>query len=408
MSAQPAGGGSGRQAVRLPPLFFAAFGVAGLALGAGVLGLFAPTVVPALSDPAVAWSCIGVGVVLEGWGASMLLAALIVGYSLYRNRTDAPRTELIVLSSILAVVMLQVVVQHIVLDVPYPSGRTALFLFLLVIWILASALRDTVFPKRIGRIVCTLIVALQMFHVGNTLNFSHTSEWAYCADVRNAILVVKAKAEVEKNAYGGVVLGYDNEFGNIINYYLQLEGLRNVSRVQCSETEDADADFYIVSPYGKHAIAAADTLLQYEPSELLILQSTTHAERVIDLNSETTSDPTIDLPDAATNRELYRYVYRGADTVSARVDLQCELVFTAPKTQCVVQFWHNRGDSLLWCGYYFIEAWPGDLVGRQIINRNLPNKLAPNDVIHASAVPFESPGGPIEISQIKAHLQLSR
>lgn len=71
----PAGRTGSGPALRLPPLFFAVSAVAGLALGAGAVGLFAPTVIPALADPAVAWSCIGVGVLMEGWGASMVLAA---------------------------------------------------------------------------------------------------------------------------------------------------------------------------------------------------------------------------------------------------------------------------------------------------------------------------------------------
>jgi hypothetical protein len=75
MSVQPGGADGPRSALRLPPLFFAVSAVAGLALGAGAVGLFAPDVVPALADPAMAWTCIGVGVVLEGWGAAMVLTA---------------------------------------------------------------------------------------------------------------------------------------------------------------------------------------------------------------------------------------------------------------------------------------------------------------------------------------------
>jgi len=66
---QPAGG------LKLPPVFFAVVGVAGLAFAAGVLGLFAPTVLPPLAHPTVAWSCLAAGVMLEAWAATMIFAA---------------------------------------------------------------------------------------------------------------------------------------------------------------------------------------------------------------------------------------------------------------------------------------------------------------------------------------------
>lgn len=60
----------------LPPMFFVASTLASLGLAGGLLGLFAPEVIPALSDKAVAWSLIAVGVVFEGWSVAILLAAI--------------------------------------------------------------------------------------------------------------------------------------------------------------------------------------------------------------------------------------------------------------------------------------------------------------------------------------------
>ncbi|MDO8330104.1 MAG: hypothetical protein Q7T36_06500 [Fluviicoccus sp.] len=61
--------------LKLPPLFFAATSMAGLFLAGGVLGLFAPQVIPALADKAVAWSLLGVGIALDGWAVFQLISA---------------------------------------------------------------------------------------------------------------------------------------------------------------------------------------------------------------------------------------------------------------------------------------------------------------------------------------------
>lgn len=53
-----------RPGPRPPPLFFAITAVSALCLAAGVIGLFVPELVPPLADRVVAFSFIGVGVVL--------------------------------------------------------------------------------------------------------------------------------------------------------------------------------------------------------------------------------------------------------------------------------------------------------------------------------------------------------
>lgn len=338
----------------------------------------------------------------------MSLTALLIGFSLYRNWKSSNRTELLVLLAILSIVMIEVVVQHLLFQAPYPSGRTALFLFVIVIWILASALRDTMLPKRLVQITCTVIVVLQIFLASITFNFTRTSEWAYCADVRNALhAVVVEQTEKDVNSYGGIVLGHDGEFGNIINYYLQLQGIRNVSLLQCSEYEDPRADFYIVSPYVRHEISSTDTLNRFAKSELLILENKMGRKMNVVTGSETIDNGKVVLRDSTDNEELFNHAYTGSDTAFARIDLQAHIQFAEPGAQCVVQFWHRRNDSVIWCGYYFIEAWTGNLAGLYTINRNFPVQITSNDKISVSVVPFESPSGPIEISQIKAHLQVA-
>jgi hypothetical protein len=337
----------------------------------------------------------------------MSLFALFIGFALYRNRNSSHRTELLVLLTILILVMAEVIVQHLILDAPYPSGRTALFLFVIVIWMFAAALRDTMLPKLLVKITCAMLVSLQVFLACISFNFVRTSEWAYCADVRNAVGEVVSEADKNPKSFGGIALGCDPEFGNIIPYYLQLSQTRFITLYAFSAQEDPCTDFYIVSPHVTHVLSPTDTLRRYEKSELLILQNKSMGKMKVVAAPETADSSKWILKDESSNGELFSHTYTGADTAPARIALQMHVEFTEPKTQCVVRFWHWRNDALIWCGYYFIDAWSTGLTGVYTVNRNLPVKIAPGDKISLNISPYQPPAGPIEISQVKAHLQVA-
>ncbi|MEQ8233903.1 MAG: hypothetical protein RLW61_09020 [Gammaproteobacteria bacterium] len=57
----------------LGPVAQSAF--ASLLLAAGVLGLVQPQLVPPLAQPAVAWSLIGVGALLDAWAVVAIVGA---------------------------------------------------------------------------------------------------------------------------------------------------------------------------------------------------------------------------------------------------------------------------------------------------------------------------------------------
>jgi len=59
----------------LPPMFFATSLGASVCLAAGLLGLFAPEVLPALAKPTTAYALIGLAVFLEGWAIFILISA---------------------------------------------------------------------------------------------------------------------------------------------------------------------------------------------------------------------------------------------------------------------------------------------------------------------------------------------
>lgn len=59
----------------LPPIFFALSLAASLSLAAGIIGAFAPEVLPALGRKDLAYSLIGLGVFLEGWAVAVLISS---------------------------------------------------------------------------------------------------------------------------------------------------------------------------------------------------------------------------------------------------------------------------------------------------------------------------------------------
>ncbi len=61
---------------RLSPAFIVTSVTANLMLAGGLTGLFAPSVVPVLAGPLLAWSLLGVGTVLELMAIGGLFAAM--------------------------------------------------------------------------------------------------------------------------------------------------------------------------------------------------------------------------------------------------------------------------------------------------------------------------------------------
>lgn len=59
----------------LPPMFFALSLASSLSLAGGILGAFAPEVLPALAHKDLAYSLIGLGVFLEGWAIAVLISS---------------------------------------------------------------------------------------------------------------------------------------------------------------------------------------------------------------------------------------------------------------------------------------------------------------------------------------------
>lgn len=83
-SAEPASANTDPEtaSVRIPITGIGLSAVAMLFLGAGVFGLLEPAAVPQLASPAVAWSLIAVGIVLDVAAISIVLGA---------RKTRAPR-----------------------------------------------------------------------------------------------------------------------------------------------------------------------------------------------------------------------------------------------------------------------------------------------------------------------------
>lgn len=337
----------------------------------------------------------------------LLVPAVVVTYAAVRNWRTLFASELFILLAVLAIVLLQALVQHIVFQAPYPSGRTALFVYVIFLWILAGAIRDTMLPRRVAQIACAIIVPVLLVLVGYSFNFSRTAEWNYCADVRNGLREVVAKAESRHDSFGGVVVGHDVEFGNIISYYILRDQITNITLLPCSESADPVADYYIVSPYVRHKVGTPDTMNKYQPSELLVLRTQLSAVMKVEAASIINRPEKKQLQDITSNEEIFRYSLSSPDSVLTRVNIQTTLRFPQVQTQCVFQFWHERNSVVIWSGYYFVESFARAGSTVHTINRNFPLRAIAGDVIRVSIAPADSIGVPIEISQIKAHLQVA-
>ncbi len=61
---------------KIPVGVFAQLGLANFLVATGAIGIAVPEIVPALSSPRVAWSLLGVGMIVDAWAIFGLIGAL--------------------------------------------------------------------------------------------------------------------------------------------------------------------------------------------------------------------------------------------------------------------------------------------------------------------------------------------
>lgn len=331
----------------------------------------------------------------------LLIPAVFVFYSLFRNRRSVLGTELLILIAIFGCILLQAVVQHVVMQSPYPGGRTALFLFVIFLWIIAAAIRDTMLPRYVSLAACLSAVSFLLWLSLPVLNISYTSEWKNCENVKQAtndLLDLDYKTDAVRP---GITLATDVEFGNIIAYYLRLGNTENVSLINCSPDQRDPADYYIISRMAAHDVPTRDTLRDYHTSGLLLLHH--HALQHPQLQQGTTelAGASCILKSDDEQCLICTHIIEVADSASGRLNFSATVKFSQPTAAGLFLIWHDRNGENLWNSYVSCEAPMDSLSATFTVGRPFPVKVQTGDVIKVFMVPFRNPG-PIEISNVSS------
>lgn len=347
----------------------------------------------------------------DGWVAVVLLLSFaLLLYALVKNRKQPfLRNETTVLCALLFVGAIAVVAQHVLLGSPYPAGRTFLWMFVIFLWAICSAIRSVNIPAVLQRTAIACAVGFQLFFAIPDFNLAHAEEWQYCENVDEAIDLLATYMRSGAESHPAVTMAADPQYGNIVAYYLQQKGIHNISVVNTSGAYEVRADYYLISPHEQHAIPFTDTVMVYRSSALVLLKNrilTNYTPIGNTPNNGNASKFVIDSPDSRA--ELLVYTFEGTDTAEVRMNMAASIAFANPNSAGVFQYWHDRNDTNIWSGYAVCEADCDSTTAVYKVARFLPVPFAPGDVFKIHFVPFEDPKGTIEISQFQAQLQFNR
>ena len=107
-------------------------------------------------------------------GATVIAAILLVVPLVGRFRDAA------ILSGVIGLVAAQALLQHALLDVPLPIGRTALFLlplFLLLVWLTLGAIAMVGRAQRAVTIVMLVLAGVSALNLARVANITHAADW---------------------------------------------------------------------------------------------------------------------------------------------------------------------------------------------------------------------------------------
>ena len=164
----------------------------------------------------------------EALGVAALLAVLLaLAVSIRRGIKPMEPRQLYLpaLLFLLCACSLATIAQHYVLGVPYLTGRTGLYLWIVFVVVLVALADATAQAPNAGRFWLPAAATLAALHLVGCLNLRYVLEWKEQADVKEMvedIALAKPATPVPKfNANVGVSL----EFEAPLNYYRLVDGL---------------------------------------------------------------------------------------------------------------------------------------------------------------------------------------
>lgn len=180
------------------------------------------------------------------WLNTFLAAAIIiVASSFYFSRTLVNTKN--VLLAIFLLCLLAVVAQKIVLDTPYIIDRTALYLYPLLILVIAFSLRC--WPRRsVAVIVAGCFVLLLGVNFFLRANFTRQALWFYDAHTPEILAELNEQARKENKK---LLVGYGSVYSSSLQYYFRERRYSNLELAdenQLSDVRMQDYHIHLAAP----------------------------------------------------------------------------------------------------------------------------------------------------------------
>jgi hypothetical protein len=158
-----------------------------------------------------------------------MIVFMIVLYANYRKRSLAEILPGLSVFVILILSSLLVVLQHLLLQTPYLTGRTALLFIplyvLFLVFVLASLARLNPILNKLAMAVLALLVIFSIYHLSQTANAATTQEFRNDADTKAMLRDLDRLRKDMPSARDRIRLGIDREFNPVLQYYIRRMGL---------------------------------------------------------------------------------------------------------------------------------------------------------------------------------------
>jgi hypothetical protein len=158
-----------------------------------------------------------------------IIVFMIVLLVHYRKKSIAEILPGLSIFALLHLSALLVVLQHLFLQTPYLTGRTALLFIplyaLFLVFLVASLARLNPILNKLAMAVLTVLVVFSIYHFSQTANGATTQEFRNDADTKAMLHDLDRLRNDVSPVRDRIRLGIDREFNPVLQYYIRRLGL---------------------------------------------------------------------------------------------------------------------------------------------------------------------------------------
>ena len=171
---------------------------------------------------------------------------------------------------VFALIILNIILQHVLLGNTYPSGRMVLFMIplymLLIMWLLGLLSK----VHKVFLILPVFAASVFAAHIVNTANFTHTMDWTFDADTDTMLEELR---EISKNDPKPVNLGIDWLLEPGANYYRMRYKYQDWVREFNRDGIKPEHDYFYCHRDAPLPVGKYEVIKEYEVSDYRLIRN---------------------------------------------------------------------------------------------------------------------------------------